>query len=343
MNIFQLECFISVANSLNFTYSAELLHISQPALSRNIFSLEEELELHLFERNKRSVRLTNSGIVFMNEVKMVLSTYKQAINKAQQAKKGLIGQIKIGYMHDTTNTFMPMLVREFKKKHPLIELLFYEYNHSDIIRAFENYEIDIQIALDREQYISENSECLVWNKTTECAVLPFDHPLAIRDRINLKELENESFILMDPSISAAGYNYLMNLCLNVGFVPNNVITVTTIPSLLMQVACGTGISILHDGVKLLANQIVKLVPLQGIKKDNQVLRWRKNRNSIVCRFINVAKNILKTPLIKPVTIFKDVTSTSSYIMFFLSISCLCNKKICPSTLCSPHWFAILKR
>ena len=81
MNTVQLTCFITVAETLNFLKTAELLHISQPAVTKQIKTLEDELKVKLFHRTTRSVELTTEGIIFLNDAKNIMNITMQDFGK----------------------------------------------------------------------------------------------------------------------------------------------------------------------------------------------------------------------------------------------------------------------
>lgn len=78
MNIFQLSCFLAVAECLNFARAAERLHVTQPAVTQQIHSLEKELNVNLFVRTTRSVKLTEAGLAFLNDAKHMVAISERA-------------------------------------------------------------------------------------------------------------------------------------------------------------------------------------------------------------------------------------------------------------------------
>ena len=97
MELRQLRYFITLAEELNFTRTAQRLHIVQPALSRQIKELEKELHILLFRRNKRSVELTEAGRIFLPEAIKTLEQAEHAVTQARRAQAGIVGKIEIGY------------------------------------------------------------------------------------------------------------------------------------------------------------------------------------------------------------------------------------------------------
>jgi DNA-binding transcriptional LysR family regulator len=98
MELKHLTSFIAVAEQLSFVRAADRLHLSQPALTGQIQKLEEELGVQLLARNRRSVKLTDAGKVFLAEARATLSRARQAADRAQKAARGEIGRLRIGFV-----------------------------------------------------------------------------------------------------------------------------------------------------------------------------------------------------------------------------------------------------
>ena len=107
MELRHLHYFIAVAEELHFSRAAERLHISQPPLSQQIRSFEDELGVKLFERTKRQVQLTEAGKVFLERSYMVLAQLEQAIAVTQRIGRGEVGQLAIGFVGSATYTVLP--------------------------------------------------------------------------------------------------------------------------------------------------------------------------------------------------------------------------------------------
>jgi hypothetical protein len=91
----QIRSFLSIAETLHFGRTAELIHISQPALSLQIRALEEEVGVRLFERDRRKTTLTAAGVAFRNDAAAALSQLDQAIRKARLAADGTLGLLRV--------------------------------------------------------------------------------------------------------------------------------------------------------------------------------------------------------------------------------------------------------
>src|SRR6202171_5005363 len=114
----QIRSFLSIAETLHFGRTADLIHLSQPALSLQIRALEEELGVRLFERNRRKTTLTAAGLAFRDEVIAALSQLEQAIRRARLAADGKLGLLRIGFISTAGSEIVPNLVRRFRDSNP---------------------------------------------------------------------------------------------------------------------------------------------------------------------------------------------------------------------------------
>lgn len=289
MTLFQLQCFVSVANTLNFTRSANELYITQPALSKSISSLEQELNLQLLTRSKRSVSLTAAGKLFAEECRKIIESFESGVNRAKLAVTGTIGTLKLGFQRDTFESFTVDLVRAFSSRHPEITLDLIPCSPTGQIRGLEYGELDAIIAGDNAVPFSPDNHLLLSSRV-ECAAVPEGHRLARREFVQMEELKDENFITMSPSASRLGFESLIQKAMNAGFSPKIVAQVDHVPSLLMLIACGQGISILYRNLEKNADGKVVFVPLEDVVPFRRWLIWNEmNQNPCLKHLIQVAR------------------------------------------------------
>src|ERR1700733_14891888 len=121
MELRQIRSFLSIAETLHFGRTAELIHISQPALSLQIRALEEEMGVRLFERNRRKTTLTAAGVAFRDDAAAALSQLEQAIRRGRLAASGKLGILRIRFLSTAGNEIVPNIVRQFRELNPEVE------------------------------------------------------------------------------------------------------------------------------------------------------------------------------------------------------------------------------
>src|SRR5215831_7023170 len=107
MELRHLRSFVAVAEELHFGRAAARVHIVQPALSRQIRALEDEMGLKLFERDRRRVALTPAGSAFLEEARVVLEQVVHAIETARRADRGELGSLRIAYVPAMASAGLP--------------------------------------------------------------------------------------------------------------------------------------------------------------------------------------------------------------------------------------------
>ena len=142
MELRQLRYFIAIAEEGNFSRAARRLHVSQPPLSTQIKSLEDELGVRLLERSNRGVSLTAAGSVFFEETRAVLARLEHARSKVRRADRGDIGMLSIGFVSIADYGILPPALKSFRTSFPLVEVQLHELTTDAQIRelraALEN-------------------------------------------------------------------------------------------------------------------------------------------------------------------------------------------------------------
>jgi len=195
MEVDQLRYFLRVAGRSNFTRAAEDLGISQPALSRSIQKLEEELGQPVFERKARSVSLTEAGVLLQSRAQQVLTIIEDT--KAEITDDGQSGRVRVGAIPTIAPYFLPNLLRQFSSEFPNSSLIVQENTTDSLLKSCTQGEIDLAILalpvptkyLEVEELFEE--ELLL--------VLPPEHPLVEKLKIRLSDVEPLPFVLLDEA------------------------------------------------------------------------------------------------------------------------------------------------
>ena len=122
MELRQLRYFVAIAEEGNFSRAARRLHVSQPPLSTQIKSLEDELGMRLLERSNRGVSLTAAGSVFYEETRAVLARLEHARGKALRADRGDIGMLAVGFVSIADYGVLPPALKHFRASFPLVDV-----------------------------------------------------------------------------------------------------------------------------------------------------------------------------------------------------------------------------
>lgn len=246
MELRHLRYFIAVAEELHFGRAAERLGISQPPLSQQIQALEEELGVRLFERTNRRVALSEVGRLFLPEARQVLAQLDKAVGVAQRARRGELGELKVGFTSSAPFTStIPRALRAFRQACPQVHLDLRELSSREVAEAVG--EGLLQVGMIRPlDPLPAGLEALELFAEPLVAVLPADHPQAAEPgrAIGLAELAAEPFVFFPRSFGTGLYDQVLGLARSAGFSPRIVQEASEAMTLIGLVATGLGVTVL---------------------------------------------------------------------------------------------------
>lgn len=289
MELRHLRYFVVVAEELNFTHAAAKLHVAQPALSRQIRDLEEELQTPLFERTRTGVQLTRSGRAFYPRAKEILSDTAQAANEARTAADAISGHLSIGYLSGLHLNYLSPLITRFRKAHPRVEFDFLHGLAPEQLKALRELRIDVGfITLPIRD--AGFDYLTVWCVPFK-VVLPAKHRLARQEQFVLADLRQEDFVFCTRESRPEFYDEFFRQCANAGFYPRVIHEVGGYPTnMLGLVSVGAGISVLPHFEQVERIRGIVWRPLIKPKASVEfALVWRKqNQLKVRAEFIALA-------------------------------------------------------
>jgi LysR family transcriptional regulator, hca operon transcriptional activator len=194
----QLNCFVNLAETLNYSRTAQLLYITQPGVTHEINTLEDELGLKLFIRTKRKVELTTAGFSLYKDMKDILTRVNIAVAKAKQYSCDYESNISIGYDGNTEVKHLPDILKTFTKDFPNVHLYLKTADSMEKRTLFSNYNLDIIFTVkELIENIPQTDYMELFTAEFVC-VVPKNHSLAAKAIIRNPDLANESLIFLDP-------------------------------------------------------------------------------------------------------------------------------------------------
>ena len=273
MTITQIKYFLVTANCLNFTKAAAQLYITQPALSRQIAAMEEELGCLLFVRSSRKVSLTPSAVVLKKEFQEIYDKYNMAVAKAQAAYQGLSGELNIGILEGTrVGDLFPGVLRYFVKRHPNVDIKMRNYSFKALIDKLQGGELDIIITLKFDIENLEGVSYRVIEKTRDHIVVPANHPLALKDKVTMEELKDETFIMVSTEDSSESPRLIIERFNQAGIMPK-IKFAPSIQAEMLWVEAGVGVCMLDSRNQMYDNPAVKFLDIEQVSDPSLVLAW----------------------------------------------------------------------
>jgi len=269
MDLRQIRSFLSIAETLHFGRSAELIHLSQPALSLQIRALEEEVGVRLLERNRRKTTLTAAGFAFRDDAAAALSQLEQAIRRARLAASGKVGRLRIGFISTAGSEIVPDIVRQFRELNPEVEFSLRNILTAEQVQMLENGSLDIGfLRLPISGYPA--LDVVTVHREPFVLVVPSAHPLAKRKSVRLRELAGQDFVMYERTYAPGFHDLIFGMLSDARIVPNVCQTAGEIPTLVSLVASGMGITILpasvvkHYVAPVVAREILDRIPMSEI-------------------------------------------------------------------------------
>lgn len=294
MTFNQMKYFITVAECLSFTEAAKCLFITQPALSRQISAMEEELGTRLFVRDKKRLKLTPGGSLLYNRFPEILEAYGEAVRDARTANEGYEGKLRIGFLdiYDISGLISDV-IREFRKKCANIQLVLERFPLGELPGRLYGQELDLILTYGFSLFDKPNLVTVDIQKYNSCIMLHRDHPLAYKENLRLEELKEERFVQLGPKASEEGYQYIINLCAKCGLHPH-LVQVDKMDDIMLWVQTGNGVAITTDRTveKQNPNVVVREIDLAEAKGHDVTVAWQKsNYNPAIAIFMELLEQM----------------------------------------------------
>lgn len=201
MNTFQLTCFLAVAETLNFAQAAELRGITQPAITHQIHTLETELNVKLFHRTTRTVKLTRDGQTFLGDARSIVMISERAIKRFENPPDEEVRTFSLGCHIHGHLFLLPEILRRMAELYPSLHPQIHVVPFKHLYRLLAEDDVDIIVAF-REN--SAKKMPFIYKELGRIPVAGYcaaNHPLAKRSSLSITDLEKEKLILHDPKKS----------------------------------------------------------------------------------------------------------------------------------------------
>ena len=287
----QLESFVQVAETLSFAQAARLLSITQSGVSRQVHSLEEELNTKLFYRTTRTVALTSEGIMFLEHAKRVLEQLRTARAKLQYHTNTQIQSLTIGCENETDLELFSGTLRtcgeQIMALHPTLNILPYR----SLINLFFQGEMDLLFGFQENLPIREEISYEPLGKIPLCCALRRNHPLASQKEIEEEALFSQQLILCTAyTFPKKAWEIQSRIAQHIS--PEKILTCDNQGGIQTLIRAGYGCSILPQSVR--PDPELAYVPLSGAPSLPYGIAFRKDSsNAVLKQFVDTAVNMRK--------------------------------------------------
>ena len=288
MNTDQLKSFIQVAENLNFARAAEILKITQSAVSRQIHSLEDELGTKLLHRTTRTVTLTPAGISFLEDAKNVMGRLKVAEQKIQRHQSTNIQVLTIGCQTEANLDLLCKVLKSCKQQIPELYPFLKVIPHRSILNLFYQDELDLLFGFQEDIPIKNDTIYIELFQIPLCCIVPASHPWAERPELAKEELYLENIVVCNSYAIPARVAEMQNQ-ISQHILPESTYMCENLQVLLTLVRAGYGCSVLP--LMNFVNTDIRGIPL----KDSEPLSYgiffkKSSQNPLLKKFISIVTN-----------------------------------------------------
>jgi DNA-binding transcriptional LysR family regulator len=280
MELRHLRYFVAVAEDQHYGRAAQRLRVAQPALSRQIQDLEQEIGFQLFDRLPRGVRLSAAGTAFLEDARSILRQVSAATDRAGRVARGLAGTLRVGFPESASwHGIVPDSFRRFRHEQPDAELQLSPMSSLEQVQALRAGALDAGFVFNFPKSDPDLDQLLVANQHLVLAA-PRHHALTKRSRLRLRDLADAEFIWFPRRQSPVYYDRLMQACARGGLSPRIVQEAVDQATILSLVVCGLGVAFVSEATRWRCPRDVVLRPVVDISLAIDFsLVWRKDNPS----------------------------------------------------------------
>jgi DNA-binding transcriptional LysR family regulator len=242
-----LRYFVAVAEMENVSRAALKLHVSQPALSRQIRDLEDEIGFSLLERTAKSVRLTDAGRSFLDNARALLQNADEAVLKARAVASAEPTELHVGYSPTPTAEILPKALRAFQRAMPNVHVRLYDWSMKDILEGVRDGRLQLGLIVPptKASGLQDLRYEELFHERVCVAVAP-QHPFARRRAVPIAEIAAEPLIGLTREDYPNFYDYLSILFSKLKQKPRVVEEYDSFSGIISAVEAGTGVAIGAD-------------------------------------------------------------------------------------------------
>jgi DNA-binding transcriptional LysR family regulator len=263
MELRHLRYFLAVAEALNFTKAATQLRIAQPALSRQIQDLEDEIGVDLLRRSPRGVTLTAEGKLFLEEVRDILKRADESVEKVRALARGEYGELHVGYAPSPSSEILPPALAAFQKDAPRVRVVLHDLASQELIAGLLDGSLDIAITVEQMDEPTAGIEFEELCRYPFCAAMAPRHPLARRKSLSLEDIVSQPLIGLHRRDYSEYYRILDRMFASMKVRPRVAVECDGSSSLLTELEAGSGIAIVTNLFRHVAGKRLVFRPLSN--------------------------------------------------------------------------------
>jgi DNA-binding transcriptional LysR family regulator len=294
MELRHLRYFVAIGEEQHYGRAARRLRVAQPALSRQIQDLEEELGFDLFDRLPRGVKLSSAGKLFLEDVRRILLEISDAAASAGRVASGRSGTLRVGFTENSCwRGVVPESFRRFRELQPDAELQLRPSASVEQIEAIRSGRLDAGFLNFMPKSDPELDQLLVAIQRVELAA-PKGHPLTRLKKLRLRDLTDVPFVWFPRWSSPAFYDRMMHECYRGGLKSPRVVQEgLNEATILSVVSSGLGVGWVLGTARWRCPETVVVLPVSDLNMPlTLALAWRRDNTSpLLANFVGDVRRL----------------------------------------------------
>ena len=247
MDITHLKYFVEVARHKSFTKAAQMLHVSQPSLSKAVRLLESEWDKQLFRRRGHRIELTDEACAVLPQSEELVRRFEVLEHQMNQTDDEEKGELSLGIPPMIGTSFLSPIIRDFMATYPSISLKVSEHGSHQIARLVQDGQLQVGfVTLPVQDFTNQDTQTYIFNHQPLRYVVPSDSPLAKQPEVTLADIAKAPLIFFRPSFSL--YHIILSRFQEIGIVPQIAAQSNNWDFITELVKSGLGTAILPDTI-----------------------------------------------------------------------------------------------
>ena len=281
MTVNQIQYFLEVANTLNFSEAARLLYMTQPALGRQITALESELNMQLFYRSTHGLKLTPSGLYLANKWTQLMEGLDASILHAHQINRGYDSELKIGILEGVNaSLFLGEPLSIFEKSFPNVKLCLKRYGFRELRKKLNEKKLDVILTYSMDIVGMPDIDFVNLGSLTPAWAVPISNPIAQKDQVSFLDFKDQELVITNEEDAPFGKETIIKSCLKYGGFYPLFFEVGSVEETILYVEMCNKCAILNMELLIAKSDKVKMFPTGENVDFFYAMAWKNDNTNI---------------------------------------------------------------
>jgi len=283
----ELECFLVIAENLNFSRAARQLHLSQPPLTRHIQSLETKLGAKLFTRNTHQVSLTEAGLLFLEDARSILNHLDRAGETIRRLSQGETSRLRLAFIGALLDERLVAVIQRFRESNPTCQVQITDLSPAAQIAAIKAGELDGGFIGAKPEQGMRNFEFIVWATEPLLLGLPERHELSKVRILTWNHMKSRNWVMVSRLAAPAFRQQFAKIEKNHKLAAKIIQESDRVPAILTMVAAGNGITMVPQSVTHLISKgvVFRQLPAPAPMLEHAFAHRPEQHSSVLAAFL----------------------------------------------------------